>query len=194
MSAATETEARRSVRADWFALGWGFVEATFFFIVPDVLTTRLAMRGLRPALRACMLAWVGAMLGGLLIFGLARDTATAAGLRSAFERLPGITPSLIDSAAGSLRAEGLPALFAGALGGVPYKLFAWAAAQNGTGWLEFAFFSAAARLGRFAVTTVGAAAVARVLRHKSPPDKLLLVHAVAWALFYGWYFWVMRGT
>lgn len=194
MNPLSGTAARSSAREDWLAFGWGFAEATFFFIVPDVLTTRVAVRGLRPALRACVFAWVGAMLGGLLIFGLARDTATAAVLRSLFERLPGVSSALIDSAALSLQADGLTALFTGALGGVPYKLFALAAAQNGSGWFEFALFSAAARFGRFAVTTFGAAALARVLCHKFQPGRLLLVHAALWTVFYVWYFRAMRGT
>lgn len=194
MSVPPDTATRRPARNDGLAFGWGFAEATFFFIVPDVLTTRLAMHGLRPAMRACAIAWLGAMLGGALIFGLARDAAVAVGLRSAFEVLPGISPTLIDRAQSSLQADGLTALFAGALGGVPYKLFAWAAAQNGSGWLPFLLFSAAARFGRFAITTLGAGIIARLLHRKFPPDRILLLHVAAWIAFYGWYFWAMRGN
>ena len=48
------------------AFAWGFLEATFFFIVPDVLLTLIACRMLRPALKASVAALTGALIGTLV--------------------------------------------------------------------------------------------------------------------------------
>lgn len=47
---------------------WGFAEATFFFIIPDVILTLIAMHGLRRGMTACLIALFGAMLGGIVIY------------------------------------------------------------------------------------------------------------------------------
>ena len=45
------------------ALAWGLAEATFFFIVPDVLLSRLVLSDWRLCARACLWAVAGALVG-----------------------------------------------------------------------------------------------------------------------------------
>src|SRR5690242_8566641 len=62
------------------AFAWGFAEALFFFIVPDVLLTVMAARALRCAMKATVAALAGALLGGALMVVLAHarpDTTRA---------------------------------------------------------------------------------------------------------------------
>ncbi len=47
------------------SLIWGFAEATFFFIVPDVLLTLIALKNWRLATRACLWSLGGALIGGV---------------------------------------------------------------------------------------------------------------------------------
>src|SRR4051812_21124803 len=66
--------------AVWLAFAWGIAEASFFFIVPDVLLTLIACRALKPALKATLAALAGALIGGVLMYALGMrspDEATA---------------------------------------------------------------------------------------------------------------------
>src|SRR5947207_11171117 len=75
------------------AFAWGFLEATFFFIVPDVLLTLIACRMLRPAMKATVAALAGALIGGAMMYEFgSRDPDLA--LR-ALDRIPAISWDLI---------------------------------------------------------------------------------------------------
>jgi hypothetical protein len=53
----------------WLAAIWGFAEATFFFLVPDVILTWIALRhGWRQAGWASLAACSGALIGGGLMY------------------------------------------------------------------------------------------------------------------------------
>ena len=52
------------------AASWGAAEATLFFIVPDVLLSRMALQDRRRALQACLWALAGALAGGTLVWML----------------------------------------------------------------------------------------------------------------------------
>jgi hypothetical protein len=106
---------KRSLKVDrsnkWLnaaVLVWGMAEATFFFIVPDVLLTAIAVRSTRLAVRASLFAALGAVLGGLLVQHLAsldpeRATRFLTGV-------PGISDALIVRAQGLMEAGPLRGL------------------------------------------------------------------------------------
>src|SRR6185436_11985528 len=72
---------------------WGLGEATFFFIVPDVLLTLIACRALRPAMKTTVATLIGALAGGALMYTMgALEPATARGF---LEHIPAISPDLI---------------------------------------------------------------------------------------------------
>src|SRR5436190_22841966 len=93
------------------ALAWGLAEATFFFIVPDVLLTLIACRAVKPALKATVAALAGALAGGTImyIFG-ARDAEAA---RTFLDHVPAIKPALIITVAGQISESGLVAVLIG---------------------------------------------------------------------------------
>ncbi len=171
------------------AAAWGFAEATVFFIVPDVLLTRLALRDLRLALAAAAYAVGGALLGGTLLWWAAGH-GHAPQLLAAFAYLPGIFPRLVHDTGAAIGADGLKALFVGGFVGTPYKLLATHAGATGIGLAPFLAVSLAARLSRFVVTILVAWAAGRALTAPSLRAKLWL-HALAWLAFYAWYFTVM---
>lgn len=192
MNDRLQSQPARALRREAaIAAAWGFAEATFFFIVPDVFTSRVVLHSPRRGLTACIWAVGGALLGGTLVFALARGGFSPQ-LAAGFALLPGINAALETTAATLLAQHGLGALFLGAASGIPYKLLAVEAARADTPFVTFVLVSAAARLARFlAVTELSGALGATVFRKCSARTKLA-VHAVGWTVFYAGYFWAMR--
>src|SRR5436190_634460 len=60
------------------AVAWGFAEATLFFIVPDVLITLIALFSFKKSALAMLLATLGAVVGGALMFQWALASSYAA--------------------------------------------------------------------------------------------------------------------
>lgn len=165
---------------------WGLAEATLFFIVPDVWLTAVGVRDLRRGLLACGWALAGALLGGLLMYGWgsARPEAVAAAL----DRVPAISPAMLDRVAAQLDAHGAAAALLGPLRGTPYKTYAGLAPGAGVGLLPFLLVSVPARLVRFALLTAGVHWVGpRLLPGASDRARIGVLLAV-WALFYAGYF------
>ena len=168
---------------------WGFAEATFFFLVPDVLLTAIALRDLRRALWACALAATTALGGGLVMYGWgAHDVEQA---RSVLDWVPGISPELITHAGEEVRTRELVALFLAPLRGEPYKVFAVEAGQFGAPLLGFMVVTMLSRLSRFVLLTLLAALVRKALCKKLSPRSLLAIHLVLWTAFYSVYFSIM---
>src|SRR5438270_13950747 len=67
---------------------WGLGEATFFFIVPDVLLTLIATRSLRSAIKATIAALAGALIGGVVMVAFAHTWPETA--RAFLLHIPGI--------------------------------------------------------------------------------------------------------
>jgi membrane protein YqaA with SNARE-associated domain len=176
----------------WLALAWGLAESTVFFIVPDVLLTRIALRDLRHAWVAACWAVAGALLGGAALWFVATSGAAVELLRF-FEKLPGINRFLSYAAASALHHDGISAFFTGAVTGVPYKLLATHAAVQGISLPGLLFVSALARSARFFVTTTVAWLAGRAL-HWLPLKAVLRLHSFCWFAFYLIYFMlVARG-
>jgi membrane protein YqaA with SNARE-associated domain len=165
------------------AAGWGFAEATVFFIVADVWITYMAVsQGWRPAVAAAFAAAAGAVIGGLLVYWW--GAADIAQVRLVHDLLPAISTGLIDDVRVQVVERGLMPMFAGAFTGVPYKLFAAEAGAQGIGIVPFALASFAARLLRFVPMALLAAGVAAMLRRKFSERMILRVFASCWIAFY----------
>jgi membrane protein YqaA with SNARE-associated domain len=169
-------------RWQWLSFFWGLAEATCFFIVPDVLTSRMVLTNPRRALHACMASLGGALLGGALLY------SSGANLALRTQLLAGISPDLIEKARLGMETHGLAALFVGVLSGIPYKLYAVQAAEFVPGFTSFLLVSSIARLSRFLLVTLFAHLVStRLLPNLSATAKLR-IHTLTWAGFYLIYF------
>jgi membrane protein YqaA with SNARE-associated domain len=177
--------------ANRIAFIWGLAEATVFFVVPDVWLTRLAVRDFRRAFVASLWALAGAILGGIILWSVARHGA-AEKLFAAFDRLPGISPALIQKSGSAMVERGLVSLATGALAGQPYKLYAVHAGALGVAFVPFLFASLAARFARFLLTSIIARAIGRMFEHRGE-RFLLQLHGIVWLVFYLGYFSFMRG-
>jgi hypothetical protein len=161
------------------AWGWGLAEATFFFLVPDVYLTFVALRSLRAGLKAAAAASAGALIGGSLLYfwGLCSPQLALRFL----SHVPGIHDPLIARVGTELEARGLVAMLQGPLQGTPYKIYAvqWGILHGS--WGSFLLVSVPARAGRFLLSVLVPFALRRFVRP--------WILACAWTAFYIYYFW-----
>ncbi|MEN6625908.1 MAG: hypothetical protein ABFD69_06760 [Candidatus Sumerlaeia bacterium] len=179
---------RAPTRTDAVSLAWGLAEATFFFIVPDVLLSRVVLRGWKGCLRATAAAIVGALIGGAIMFGWGAANPTQA--MRFVDHVPAISTAMVDNAGARLETDGWPAFFTGAAAGVPYKVYAVHAGRLRVSFIQFMIASALARAARFLIVCGLASLIANTLKRLSLPAKYR-IHAACWVLFYAWYFWKM---
>lgn len=179
-------------RAGMLGFLWGFAEGTLFFVVPDVIISLVAIFSTRHYLVCAASSLAGSVLGGALVFlgaQYAHDT-----VYQLVHAVPFIPERLFATVYDGYEQRGLWSLFSGPISGIPYKVYALIAPAH-AGLIPFLMVSIPVRLGRFlAVGGVGRAA--GFLAEKSgrfPPEKLVAVHALLWALFYLFYWHAMSG-
>jgi membrane protein YqaA with SNARE-associated domain len=166
---------------------WGAGEASFFFIVPDVLLTAAALRfGWRRALMLCFVAAACAALTGVALwFWSARDPVAA---WHAMLQVPAVGPDLLARVRREFDSAWALHLTLGAVSGVPYKLYAVAAGDRDIPLLLFVPVSFVARLLRFVLTISLAAGGSAVLRRLKRPKLAMPFWAAAWCAVYLVYF------
>jgi membrane protein YqaA with SNARE-associated domain len=169
---------------------WGFAEATLFFLVPDVILSAIAIHDWRLALWACLAATGGALAGGALMYRQGQRPGVP--VRALLLRIPGIGPAMLARVAGEVGARRFAALLLGPLSGTPYKLYAVESGRQRLPFGPFLAVSVPARIVRFLAVTFGSAWLA----HGAFPDLAeparYAAWAVAWSVFYAWYFRAMR--
>ena len=111
----------RTSGALWSLL-WGFAEATFFFIVPDVLFTRTTLLSVKRGWQQLFAAVIGATIAGALMYLWASGFPSQA--RSAVAAVPFLGEKIITPAEQRWNDRGTPSLFSNPLSGVPYKVHA----------------------------------------------------------------------
>jgi membrane protein YqaA with SNARE-associated domain len=160
------------------AFAWGFAEATFFFIVPDVCLTFIALASVRTAFEASFSALAGALAGGCAMYVYGHGSQESA--RSFLNRIPGIKSSLLGSVRLQLQTRGLLAVLRGPLQGIPYKIYAveWGALRGG--FTGFLLASVPARYPRFLLSVLVAASCREYVS--------ALGLGVIWLFFYCFYF------
>lgn len=165
---------------------WGLAEATLFFIVPDVLLTRLALRSGRRAIVACGWTLAGALAGGLVMYGWGAGDPDRA--MRVLDAVPAIDREMIERVGVEI-ADDAAAMLLGPLGGVPYKIYAVQAGRHNVSVPLFLLISIPARGIRFVLTALIASAIATVVRRRFSQAACDRLHAVFWVGLYAWYFW-----
>ena len=165
---------------------WGLAEATFFFVIPDVFLSFVAMLDWRSTWKHIVAALAGALLGGALLFQWSQAEPGAA--HAAVARVPFITPGMFAKVDSGLDKIGLLAVLTGSVSGIPYKLYAVEAPRIST---QFAFLLATppARAVRFILVWMifGAAAGWLRRRYTLSTRKLAYIHAAVWIVSYAVY-------
>jgi membrane protein YqaA with SNARE-associated domain len=168
---------------------WAIAEATFFFIVPDVLITTAVLRfGPRAGVRLAIIAAGAAAAGGLAMWFWGHADADAA--RKAVLMVPAVGPDLLARAHREIAQNWFVHLVLGAVTGVPYKLYAVEAGAHGLTPLLFVPASIAARLTRFLVAVGLTTLMSAVLTRLNKPEWRYRVLALAWCVVYSTYFYI----
>ena len=174
---------------NWLAAIWGFAEATFFFIVPDVWLSIAGRNKLRVGLIACFYSLIGALIGGLLLFLWSSTDQDSANYL--LNRIPGINPDIIKDVNSQLIEQGLVSILFGPLSGTPYKIYAVQAAVLGSNLWLFIFISIFSRLIRFILVTTICHYALKVLNRVIDKRYNLKILIISWIIFYLFYFTAM---
>jgi 1-acyl-sn-glycerol-3-phosphate acyltransferase len=154
----------RSPRAPAFCFGWGVAEALIFPVIPDFALAPLALAAPGRALVLALCATAGSVAGGTIAH-VVGSTEIGPAIAT---HLPLVTERMSAFASDSL-AGGADGLLRQPMSGVPYKAFAYQAADAGIGLGSFLWFSVLARGGRMlaiaAFFGVAGAGGRRVWRH-----------------------------
>lgn len=141
-----------------FGIGflWGLMESLWFFIVPDVAISFLALKGWRSALVSTVAAVLGAMLGAIILFLAFRfwDVGAVEFFRKLWSSLPGYYDMMVQVAHGHLVAGGAKGLTAGPASGIPYRFYVLEALQLKIPILDILAWTPYARLQRIIIAPV----------------------------------------
>lgn len=167
---------------------WAVAEAILFFIVADVPISYVAVRyGVKSALNASLIAAVMAAVGGVALVLWARGDP--AGVARIIVALPAIDGTMLANAEITLSQKGYWGMFVGSFSGMPYKLYAYSAANATPGGLGGLFLgSIAARLPRFICVALLTSGVSTMLGKRLTLRSRLILLSLAWTAFYAWYF------
>src|SRR5690625_1108624 len=172
-----------------WAAAWGLAEGTFFFIVPDVWLSWVALQRPRTARKAALSALAGPVAGGALIQAWARR-AEAPTTRAWLLPATPITPAMIAEVEASLE-QGMHTMVLGPLRGIPYNIYARTAGARGESLGAFLAWSVPARLPRFLLLPVATQALTVAGRKLLGGERRRAeraIHLLAWGAFYTWYF------
>lgn len=184
---AQSVKARRGPRLNALAFFWGFAEATFFFIIPDVLFSGLAINHFRKALQALAWAVVGALTGGLFLYWLSGRIALAS-LEGYLLHVPFLTRWMLDTVGSGMQADPVATFLTSGFRGIPYKVYVVYAAVVQLPLAAFIGLSILMRVLRFSLTLVLTAGAAAVLRRHVSLRSLYAIWLTVVVLFYSTYF------
>jgi membrane protein YqaA with SNARE-associated domain len=167
-------------------VGWGFFEATLFFIVPDLIITLAALFSVRRAMKQLVAVIGGSIAGGLLMFALA--VSSPDGMLRLVGKVPFVRPAMFEKVRSDYAAHGVWALCRGPLSGIPYKVYA-VMAPPFVSPVPFALVSVPARLERLLASLAVFVLLGWILRRLSPGRiaPAFAVFIVYWMVVYGFY-------
>jgi membrane protein YqaA with SNARE-associated domain len=186
MKALGTSPFRNALRDHGIAGAWGFAEATFFFVVPDVWTSSVGLRRPKRALGTTVSALCGAMAGGAATYWWGRKVAANTS-RGALVKVPAVTDVMISEVEQEIAESGAASLLRGPTRGVPYKLYARAAGLQRTSLMAFLAWSVPGRMIRFTVVTAAVSGIAAVVRRRFPglsERRITAVFWICWGAFY----------
>jgi membrane protein YqaA with SNARE-associated domain len=179
----------RSRSAAVVAFGWGFAEATLFFVVPDVWIGLLALFSWRAGLRAVVWAVIGALAGGALMYGVGAQLDRDISARL-LDAVPAISLGMVERVEEEMRDHGPPSMLLGPLRGTPYKIYARTAGVQEQPLSTVLLWTIPARGARFVLIAAVSALYGWLVRRITSRTGLLLgPYLLAWTLFYVGYFW-----
>jgi len=143
--------------------------------------------GLRAGVIACLLAAIGAGIGGAAMYGWsARDPQAAL---VAVAAVPAVSIPMIVHASVQMDRQGwFAAALHGPMTSTPYKVYALLAPSKGAGLPAFALGALPVRLPRFLLAALAFATIRRLVAERIDARWLMTGFTAWWVLFYVW-FW-----
>ncbi|MBB6424209.1 hypothetical protein [Jeotgalicoccus coquinae] len=166
---------------------WGFSEAVWFFIIPDVILSLYALqiKKFKYVLYANAVAVTGAVIGGTGIFIWSSFNAEQA--EAFMMGIPAVHGYMIEHVHRTMAGSTFTALITGPLFGVPYKLFA-AAAPEYTGIALFLLFTVPSRLLRFIIVSSIAYVLSNYIFKTLGARIKIIIWLCVWMIVYVIYF------
>lgn len=169
---------------------WGAAEASFFFVVPDVWLSRVALCSLREALFNVLFAVSGALVGGTIVYFVGSYAFEM--VRSLTSMIPAIHVEMVNGVGADVQSRSfLISMIDGSVSGVPYKIYALWAGHLNVSLPMFLLFTVIARSLRFIVVVVFARGVVLMLGRIFSINQIMMVHVTFWCAFYVFYFYKM---
>lgn len=170
------------------AFAWGLLEATFFFIVPDIYLGFVGLFRWQAALLAVGATVLGAVVGGLIMYSLAGSLGDQ--VNDWLQQIPLITPSMIVEVSETTDRDGLIALVTGPLQGIPYKIYAVQAGLNRLPLLGLMLMTIPARLMRILPVTLLSIAFGLIFRGtvERHTSFVVALYLLLWVAIYVLYF------
>jgi hypothetical protein len=168
----------------WIAAAWGFAEASFFVVVPDVWLGFVALFAPRRTVTTIAATVAGAAAGAVFLF--VATLAFGDQIGRLILALPGITPGDLAAARTALADDGAAALLPALVAGRAVKLYVHAAATDGIPLLDVVLFTMLNRIVRLALfgglmSLVGWGGRSIVM---GCPRLVASIYVSGWVLFY----------
>ncbi|MCP5063422.1 MAG: hypothetical protein GY936_13300 [Ignavibacteriae bacterium] len=167
-------------------LAWGFFEGTFFFIVPDIIITFVAMFSFKKSVQQMLFVLLGSLLAGLLMFYLGKINYQLA--KSIVLNVPFVGDEMFATVKQQYETSGIWALCKGPMSGIPYKIFAIQAYKY-SNLLIFLLISIPARLERVVITWGLFAIYGYFCKNRVKRFEMISVniHLIYWIIVYAFY-------
>jgi membrane protein YqaA with SNARE-associated domain len=180
---------KRFLTGPWplvIAVAWGFAEGTFFFFIPDIVITFVALFYWRRSFLVLAAALTGSLLAGIVMYSFGSMFPDEA--RRVVGHVPWVIPSMFGLVEQRYAQQGIWTLATGPFSGIPYKVYAVLGHQFfGIG--TFLLVSIPARLVRFVLAWVIAGTLGWMLRKKTrrPVRAGLILFVCYWVAIYAVY-------
>lgn len=171
---------------------WGILEATFFFVAPDIALSFYAIKkNFAYAVAHAVFAAFGAMFGVFLLYSLASGNPLQ--IRYLLDLIPAISPELINFATTKMEhSNWINTALISSFSPIPLKLFVYGAAINNIPIYQLIAASSLMCFPRyFAIILISRAAKNYIYTKTKKPKVLYTIWALFWILFYGIYWLIM---
>ncbi|MAJ29259.1 hypothetical protein CBD41_07545 [bacterium TMED181] len=172
------------------AFVWGFMEASVFFIVPDMILSASAIFDRRAALKQTALAVGGALIGGALIYVMAQQFPEET--HEMVSGIPFVGEKMFDTVREDLTQDGAVAMLYGPTSGIPYKIYA-SEAPPLVPISVFLLMTIPARLMRLLISVFMFSVFGYLFRSQieNHPKRAMACHGIYWIGIYAYYWSVI---
>lgn len=182
-----DTFGRKICKKDWIiSFLWWFAEATFFFIVPDVILSYFWATKWAKKSYNIVYSLLWAILWWILIYWLSKRNLIK---KSYFLKIPWINNNIMKIAEKKTN-EWIISMTKWSIQWIPYKLFAYYHWKKWTNFIKFVSISKIARLPRFIVSFYLSSMIWCILNilFKTTPKSIKKIVIMSWIIIYIFYF------